>query len=397
MKHPTRKFRSTKQYRARASLSCRRCHKDPDLLKAPVHAGLIGGEAEGRSAICTDCHSAHSISRVSGSRIFSTEEKYCLNCHARGFEMTFRNGESLLARADMSELKGSVHKSLFCSDCHFGFSSEDHPKRNFRTRRDYTLSSSEICRRCHFDKYTKTLESIHFTVLSQGNLKAPVCIDCHGGHAISRAAEDRTASARRCRTCHPDIYDVYAKSVHGSALMNGQNRDVPVCASCHRAHDITDSHAVEYHERIPQMCGGCHSDQSVMAKYGLSTDVLKTYLSDFHGVTLDFYKKQKADDVYRPAKPIAVCTDCHGVHNLSSTIGPGAAALKSNLLRRCQKCHPGATENFPDAWLSHYVPSMKKTPFVFIVDTAYKIFIPIMVIGLLLQILLHIWRYIVDR
>lgn len=396
-RHPSGKYRSLRQFRSRASLECRKCHKDVELARTPVHAGLLDRENGGPSPVCTDCHGAHSIAPVKGSRMFSSEERYCLSCHAGDVSIDFRDGDTASARVDMMALKGSAHRNLCCSDCHFGFSSEDHPRRNFRSRRDLTLALSETCRRCHFDKYTKTLESIHFAVLNQGNLDAPVCIDCHGGHDIGPVHVDRTAGAEKCRKCHAGIYQVYASSVHGDALINELNTDVPVCASCHKAHDITDPFASEYHEKIPEMCGGCHADEAVMGRYGLSTDVLKTYLSDFHGVTLRFYKRQKDGEAFGPSKPTAVCTDCHGTHNIASAVGPAAGVLKENLLERCRKCHADATANFPDAWLSHYVPSLERAPLVYLVNLAYKIFIPLMVIGLLLHILLHIWRYIVDR
>jgi len=135
----------------------------------------------------------------------------------------------------------------------------------------------------------------------------------------------------------------------------------------------------------------------VVAKSGLSTDVLKAYLSDFHGVTLGLYRKQREGGLFKPARPIAVCTDCHGTHNIMSAASSDPAYVKANLVKRCRKCHKDASNNFPDAWLSHYKPSLSKYPFIFIVDTAYRIFIPIMVVGLLLQIFLHIWRYAVNR
>jgi hypothetical protein len=144
------------------------------------------------------------------------------------------------------------------------------------------------------------------------------------------------------------------------------------------------------------MCGNCHANPSVVAKYGLSTDVLKTYLADFHGVTLGFYKKQR-EKLYKPARPIAVCTDCHGTHNITGAGSSSPPTVKANLVKRCQKCHPDSNENFPNAWLFHYKPSPSKHPLIFIVNAAYKIFLPVMVIGLILQVLLHVWRYAVNR
>ncbi len=395
-KHPSRRFRSQKQYQIMASRSCRSCHPDNKIREKPVHASLLRGEKEGRPNICTECHGAHTISPVAGGQTFVNEGNYCLSCHGYGLNMSFRNGETISLTIDRTDLENSVHDKLSCSDCHYGFSSEEHPRRNFRTKREYSLASSESCRRCHFDKYTKTMESIHFSMLSQGNLKAPVCTDCHGSHSISHGSKDRAVTTKRCQQCHPEIYSIYAKSVHGTALFDENNQDVPICIDCHKAHDIRNPLTMEYHERIPEMCANCHANKAIMTKYGLSTDVVKTYLSDFHGVTLSFYKKQR-ESLYKPARPIAVCTDCHGTHSISSTRGTEAAALKVNLVRRCRQCHQGAPKDFPDAWLSHYEPNIKSAPLVFVVNLLYKIFIPVLVIGLFLQILLHIWRYAVDR
>jgi predicted CXXCH cytochrome family protein len=395
-KHPQRTFRSKIHYQTKSALVCRRCHTDRQIKASSIHAALFNQEKTGTATVCTNCHGSHAITRVAKTGKYSNEEEYCLKCHGYPVKMTFRNGEVLSGTINMSSLQASVHNKLSCSDCHYGFSSEEHPKRNFSTRRDYTLASSENCRRCHFDKYTKTMESIHYTMLSQGNLAAPVCIDCHGSHGISHIHKSRALIAKRCQKCHAEIYDIYAKSVHGNALFNENNQDVPVCADCHTAHTIEDPRTLNYRERVPDMCSNCHANKAVVGKYGLSTAVVDTYLSDFHGITLKFYKLQKGV-LNKPAKPMAVCTDCHGTHNINSTVGPDATIVKANLVKRCQKCHAEAPKNFPDSWLSHYEPSLTRAPLVFFITLAYKIFIPVLVAGLVLQILLHIWRYVVNR
>jgi len=239
-------------------------------------------------------------------------------------------------------------------------------------------------------------ESIHYKFLSTGRLDVPNCTDCHGSHGINRATGNKLANARKCAACHKSIYVTYKKSVHGSALIGQGNSDVPVCIDCHTSHDIKDPLSAIYHESIPAMCSGCHADKTIMDKYGLSTDVVKTYLSDFHGVTLSFYRN---DDGQRhsPDRDIAECTDCHGTHDITGDFGPNAEAVKRNLMERCRACHEEAGEDFPDAWLSHYRPSMEHAPLVFIVEVAYRVLMPLMVIGLLLQVLLHIWRYFSSR
>jgi hypothetical protein len=396
--HPARRFKNRDQYRKRASAVCRGCHTAEQIKAKPIHTNLLLREKEGISSVCTDCHEAHAVIPVAGGKIIKSETQYCMSCHQHELSMTCRNGDKISLSVEVHS-ENNAHEKLRCSDCHYGFSSEEHPKRNFRSRRDYTIASSETCRRCHFDKYTKTLDSVHYTILSQGNLSAPVCNDCHGSHAIphiSRGIKGRTITTQKCRKCHPDVYAVYAKSVHGSALFNEQNQDVPVCIDCHTAHNIDNPLTLAYHEKIPQMCGNCHANPAIVSKYGLSTGVLNAYLSDFHGVTLGLYRKQR-EQLYKPARPIAVCTDCHGTHNITSAASSDPVAVKANLVKRCQKCHKDANDNFPNAWLSHYQPSLSKYPMIFLVDAGYSIFIPLMVLGFVLQIFLHIWRYAVNR
>jgi predicted CXXCH cytochrome family protein len=394
--HPRRTFRSKSHYQTKAALVCRRCHTDRQIRSSSIHATLLNEEKSGTATICTNCHGSHAVARITKKGVYADEESYCMKCHGYSVKMSFRNGETLSGTINLSSLEASVHNKASCSDCHYGFSSEEHPQRNFASRRDYTLAASENCRRCHFDKYTRTMESIHYTLLSQGNLNAPVCVDCHGSHGISHISRERALIARRCQRCHAGIYEIYAKSVHGSALFNEHNQDVPVCADCHTAHTIKDPHTLDYRERVPEMCSNCHANEAVVGKYGLSVSVVDSYLSDFHGVTLKFYRLQK-DALNKPARPMAVCTDCHGIHNINSTVGPNATVVKANLVKRCQKCHANASTNFPDSWISHYKPSPSRAPLVFFIMMAYKIFIPVLIAGLVLQILLHIWRYVVDR
>ena len=390
-KHPARVLKNRREYTVSGSSHCKNCHTK---FKSAMHIKMSEMAAKG-GKVCVDCHGSHAIQHV--QKGIAKDSAYCLACHSNQLAMSFKDGEKQSLKVDTEALTMSVHDKLYCSDCHFGFSVEGHPERVFKSRRDFVIAASESCRRCHFDKYTKTLESIHYAMLSQGNLNAPVCVDCHGGHSIAPIGKGRAASAKRCEKCHAEIYKIYAASVHGSALFNENNQDVPVCVDCHRAHNIVDPRTFDYREKVPQMCGNCHANKTLMDKYGLSTAVLNSYLQDFHGVTLKLYRKQKESGDTSTMRPIAVCIDCHGVHDITVTTGPQSSIVKANLIRRCQKCHPNATENFPDSWISHYEPSMKKAPLVFVINMIYKVFIPFMMVGLILQILLHIWRYTVNR
>ena len=171
------------------------------------------------------------------------------------------------------------------------------------------------------------------------------------------------------------------------------NNDVPVCTDCHHAHDTANPLSASWHLQIPQLCASCHANKQLMAKYGISTAVLTTYLNDFHGMTASLQRTEKA----HPREFTATCTDCHGVHDIRKVNGVGLQAIKENLLITCRRCHTDASANFPSAWLGHYEPSLRHSPLVYAVKMFYAIFIPFVIGGLVLQILLHLWRAVVNR
>jgi predicted CXXCH cytochrome family protein len=237
------------------------------------------------------------------------------------------------------------------------------------------------------------MDGVHARPVARGDRTAPLCVDCHGSHDVARADQPRQRISQTCATCHAGVGATYARSVHGKALADENNPDVPTCTDCHRAHDVKGPTAQEWLDRTPQMCARCHADTQLMSKYGISTSVQSTYLADFHGTT----QRLRGGGDGQAAPIVARCTDCHGVHDILEVKDPGSPVLKANLVTTCRQCHSDATENFPDAWLSHYEPTWERAPMVYGVTLAYKFLIPFMIGGLLLQILLHLWRVVVNR
>ena len=324
------------------------------------------------------------------------EAETCLACHSdASLTVTFGDGQSHALAVDPAHLAKSVHGgNLKCTDCHAGMDEIPHPERQFKNLADFRASFADACKSCHFDNYTQSLDGVHHAVLAGGDARAPSCADCHGAHDIAPAGKPRAAISKTCARCHADINDVYAKSVHGTSLVAG-NDDVPVCTDCHRSHDIADPRTADWLLKTPELCGKCHTNEPLMQKYGLSPNVLSTYLADFHGMSASLSAKSGA----LPDKQnlTALCIDCHGVHNITRADDPSSPVLKANLVRTCQKCHPGAPDTFPAAWMSHYEPSWEKAPIVKTVSVFYTIFIPFVIGGLVLQILLHLWRLVVNR
>jgi hypothetical protein len=319
----------------------------------------------------------------------------CLACHAdKSMSVMLPSGESRGLFVDKGGFTRSVHGGkLGCTDCHTDVTEIPHASKPFKSKREFTIAYYEACKRCHFANYSKTLDSVHYAAIARGDRTAPTCVDCHGAHDITPPNQPRSRISQTCATCHRGVSTVYARSVHGRALIEEKNIDVPACTDCHHSHDIAGPHAPGWRLKSPELCASCHASQSMMKKYGLSTAVMQTYLADFHGMTASL---QKQDGTTGP-RVTALCIDCHGVHDIAKTKGPGSAQMQKNLVATCQKCHPGATKSFSAAWMSHYEPTLQKAPLVYGVKLMYYVLIPFMIGGLVLQILLHLWRVVVNR
>jgi len=319
----------------------------------------------------------------------------CLTCHSNTtLHLILRSGERLDLNIDIGVFSQSVHAAkVGCADCHPRNAQYPHDPVQAGDLREYRIANYQTCGRCHFLNFTKSLDSVHYEVLSSGDRRAPLCVDCHGAHDVQRPDQPRSRISRNCGSCHRDIFDQYSQSVHGAALLEESNPDVPTCTNCHGVHDIHDPRTASFRQQSVDLCIRCHSDKTLMDRYGISTAVAKTYLEDFHGKTLSFKKSQSANIWVKEA----VCTDCHGVHNIVRANAANSPVLKANLVQTCRKCHADAQDNFPDAWMSHYEPSMKKTPLVWGVRWFYRILIPSLVGGLVLQIGLDAWRFARNR
>jgi hypothetical protein len=298
--------------------------------------------------------------------------------------MQLENGEELSLYVPAEALTNSVHGELgyACVQCHTQVGEYPHPPFSAEDARDASIQLYTACKRCHAHQYELAQDSVHARAFEAGNREAAICTDCHTAHDVRRlndpethelTPESRLWIPQTCARCHNAIYQKYLTSVHGSALTEENNLDVPTCIDCHGVHNIEDPTTTEFRLRSPQICSSCHTDPTIVGKYGISTDVLETYVADFHGTTLVLFEPDTPDAQFN--KP--VCYDCHGIHDIARADDPNKGLqVRSNLLNRCQECHPDATINFPDAWLSHYIPSPEQNPLVFYVDLFYKIFIP---------------------
>jgi len=136
-------------------------------------------------------------------------------------------------------------------------------------------------------------------------------------------------AAGLCTMCHPEARVEFERSIHGSEEV--------ACVSCHggdaAATDVAGAHAKDFKGRIrrkdvPELCASCHADAQRMRAYNLPTDQLALYRTSGHGQRLAAGNEK-----------VAVCTDCHGVHDIRRTRDPASSTFTLNIPRTCARCH----------------------------------------------------------
>jgi len=333
------------------------------------------------------------LTRASGPSMAAGNElnETCLSCHSnRDLQMTLESGDSISLYIDAGVFEGSVHGEMgySCNECHTEYFGYPHPKVTAKNRRELTLDMYPMCTACHRKQIMEIQGNVHMVALTAGNPEAAVCTDCHGTHNIHHPAEPRSSIPQTCRKCHAQIYGLYENSVHGAALIGEGNPDVPSCIDCHGAHKLIGPNNSLMHLFSPKICANCHGDANLMEKYGISTEVLDTYITDYHGTTVTLFQEVAPDQ--ETNKP--VCIDCHGVHDILPPDDPGSHVIKENLLDTCRKCHPDATVNFPASWLSHDNPSPRRWPIVYYVTLFYKVLIPSVIGGMFVFVMSDFFR-----
>ncbi len=146
-----------------------------------------------------------------------------------------------------------------------------------------------------------------------------------------------------CLDCHsalPDPLGVtqekFSQDIHAQKGLT--------CASCHGGDPASDDPDQAMspkkgwkgkidRKQIPQLCGSCHSDPAFMRQYNpsLRTDQLSQYKTSVHG------KLFAAGDT-----KVAVCTDCHSVHDLRAPSDPASTVNPVNVANTCAHCHADA-------------------------------------------------------
>ena len=203
--------------------------------------------------------------------------------------------------------------------------------------------SNEDCLACHSDPTLTKDEngkpvSLH---VDDAKFKASIhstfgCTDCHTD--IKAFPHEPTPAKPVCATCHADEQKAYDHGIHARAAAAG-NTNVAKCQDCHGSvHELlpaSDPKSKVARANIPQTCGACHGQKFVMASSGVSSAPFASYQQSVHG---------KA--VAAGSGTAAVCTDCHGQHDILSAGDPKSPINKFNVPATCAKCHDNVKQEY---------------------------------------------------
>ena len=174
----------------------------------------------------------------------------------------------------------------------------------------------------------KFKDSIH------GNLFT--CVDCHTD--LKSSPHETTPQKVSCAKCHADEQAAYDRSFHAKAIREGDSK-AATCTDCHGSpHELlpaSDPKSKVSHVNIPATCGACHGQKFVMEASGHSAQVFVSYQESVHGRA-----------VAAGSEKAAVCTDCHGTHEILAANEPKSPIFKFNVPMTCAKCHAPVEQEF---------------------------------------------------
>lgn len=194
---------------------------------------------------------------------------------------------------------------------------------------------NDSCFVCHADQAeAHFVDAGRFAHSSHGK---HLCVSCHTD--IQESPHDTPLKPVNCRSCHAIESEVYLESDHGIATSQGISQAAS-CQNCHgEAHYLLnprDKDSSVFRANIPQTCGQCHSNAAKMKNSLLKQqDPVLAYHENVHGLAL------KGGNL-----AAAVCTDCHGSHDLHRATNPQSKLFWQNIPKTCGKCHENVLNTY---------------------------------------------------
>jgi hypothetical protein len=307
---------------------CLECHDTGQVVPFPE-------DHEGReNESCVMCHEAGEAEPAPPVPHSLEGREDCLECHDTGQVVPFPEDH-----------EGRENES--CVMCHEAGQAEPAPPV------PHSLEGREDCLECH-----DTGQVVPFPEDHEG-WENDSCVMCHevGEVEVPAATPEPTATLppsvevvptpiqepvlfeeNTCISCHEglggkhaEITTEWSEGVHAAQGVG--------CVSCHGGDptqedaELSMSPEAGYlgplpKDRIPGLCGSCHSRVELMRPFDLPTDQLSQYWQSLHGQAL-----LEGDE------NVATCFDCHDGHRVLKASDPASQVYPSNEPAMCAGCH----------------------------------------------------------
>jgi cytochrome b subunit of formate dehydrogenase len=324
-------------HRDKIAATCQKCHG----LIEQVHQKVIRGELWEKKPhlvpACVDCHSPHKIRKVFYELGMADQD--CLKCHAQKDLSATHDGQAVSMFVDQEEMKGTAHAKVACAQCHTGVNPTE-------ARPCSTLKSKVDCSICHAEVVAEHAISTHGTLAARGDQNAPVCLDCHDKHTTRK---------------------------HGDPKSNTYPTNVPeLCGRCHREgnqaavryqgtqHQIVSNYVMSIHGKgllksglvVTAMCTDCHTAHRELPHENTRSSIHPDNIADtcgkcHHGIFEQFKTSIHASQQGKTDKKLPHCNDCHSSHKIQRT---DMDNFKQTILDQCGGCHQQVTESYFDTF-----------------------------------------------
>ena len=313
--------------------TCQQCHGQIEQVHRKVIDGKLWEQKPHSIPACVDCHQPHKVRKVFYEAGMANRD--CLSCHGKSDLAMVRDGERVSLYVDEAAYAASTHAKTGCAQCHSEVApSHERPCDAIRSKVD--------CGVCHAAQGEQYQKSIHGKLAAQGDRDAPGCLDCHSHHATqSKRVPTSPTFARNvpalCARCHR-VGEQAAVRIHS---------EVP---------DIVGSYADSIHGQgltqsglvVTATCVNCHSSHGELPPDDPASTVNRANLPHtcgqcHHGIAETFATSIHATGEAKDGAQLPVCEDCHSSHSIRRADAPG---FRNRMMGQCGQCHKEEAESF---------------------------------------------------
>jgi hypothetical protein len=312
--------------------TCMQCHGRIEEVHVKVIEGRLWESEPHKVPSCVECHQPHKI-RGRATSAEGAANRDCMNCHVKPELAVVRDGKPVSLYIDDEAYERSMHNRTACAQCHTEVDPR-HPERPCAT-----ITSRVDCGICHAEQVHDHELSRHGQLAVKGDAEVPVCLTCHTAHDTQghRFPPTFVRNARFSGRCH-------RKGGVAAARIDSEMPDI-VESYIQSAHGrgLLDSGLV-----VSASCIDCHTAHRALAAEDANSSVNRETIADTCGKCHKGIEEQFKTSIHWPGNVVTTeelptCGDCHSAHTISRVDAQG---FRFTMMDQCGRCHEDFAETF---------------------------------------------------